>query len=120
MLLGVVGLSAASEYLQYAECVEYVQYDRCSEGGRVSGEMRSREENAEAEWRRQRQTVSNNIDAATSVTHIAASSSRIITYAITYQCAIMCASCCAAAWLRRHLMVWAIFAPKVTQPNRVL
>lgn len=32
---------------------------------------------------------------------------------ITYQFAIVCVSCIGAAILRRHLMVWAVFAPKV-------
>jgi hypothetical protein len=31
-----------------------------------------------------------------------------------YQCGMVCCACIAAAVLRHHLMVWAIFAPKVT------
>lgn len=38
----------------------------------------------------------------------------IIYVSITYQLFVLCISCCAAAWLRRHLMVWAVFAPKVS------
>lgn len=37
----------------------------------------------------------------------------IVYVSITYQYTIVCVSCIGAAILRRHLMVWAVFAPKV-------
>lgn len=39
----------------------------------------------------------------------------IVYVSITHQYTIVCVSCIGAAILRRHLMVWAVFAPKVRQ-----